>query len=85
MLHQNNIAIKTPLRCVLFASWRLPIISDYCKSPEPYELFFEPLLHFDFHNSKLRNESMVNRAVDANYKLVTEIFPFKKCVEEAVH
>ncbi|MCP3684954.1 MAG: hypothetical protein GY861_20015 [bacterium] len=84
MLHQNNIAIKTPLRCVLFASWRLPIIADFTITPEPYQIFMEPLLHFDPNNSELSNDRLVKDVVEFNYQLVSQKFPFRKCVEEAI-
>lgn len=83
MLHQNPMAIMTPLRAVMFASYRLPIIADYCKASSPYAFFFEPLLHFNLNKSELQDEERVKEAVKLNYEIVTTR-TFRKCVEEAV-
>jgi hypothetical protein len=82
-LHQNSLACISPQRFMLFASFSLPIITDYVQNPFPYEVFQDGLVHFDPRKSSVMNDSMRRNAVEYNYYLVTDKHSFKKEVDRA--
>jgi len=60
--HQDEMPIIEPLRYVLFACWKLPMLAEFSQDFFPYA----PL------------------NAQENYKLMTEKYTFRKCVEGAV-
>ena len=83
-LHQNSLACISPQRFMLFASYCLPIITDYCGDPSPYMVFQDALIHFDPRKSSVMNKEMRREAVEYNYYLVTEKCTFRKEVDRRV-
>lgn len=80
-LHQFAMPFIAPQRFTMFASYRLPIISDYCAKPKPYQILMGPLIHFNPKESILANEENVREIVEYNYKLVAEDRTFRKEVD----
>lgn len=81
MLHQTPHAIMTPLRAVLYACWRLPIVAEYVVDSYPY--IFIP---YDPELTALRSysEDAIQELVDFNYRIATKEFTFKACIEAAL-
>ncbi len=70
-LHQDNLLLLEPLRYVLFACWKLPIVAEKCHRHYPYHVY--PL-------------DEICRATDwqTNYDLMTRHLTFRSCVEAAL-
>ena len=83
-IHQNPLASLAPQRFMIFASYKLPIITDVCENPWPYMVFQDALIHFDPRQTSVMNREWAKRQTDWNYKLVTVQNRFKKCVDDAV-
>jgi len=83
-LHQFSLPVISPQRFVVFASYRLPIVTDYCAEPAPYHVFQDALVHFDPRKSSVMNHYLRENAVEANYKLVTKDRTFRNEVDKAV-
>lgn len=83
-LHQNSLACLSPQRFMIFASYRLPIITDYCVDPSPFVVFQDALIHWDPRKSSVMNDEIRTEAVEANYKMVTETHSFKAEVDRLV-
>lgn len=81
MLHQTPHPIMTPLRAVLYAVWKLPIIAEEVGDAYPYKF-----IPYDKDLSALRDlsEEDVINIVDFNYRIATENYPFKDCIEAAL-
>jgi hypothetical protein len=71
-LHQDETPIIEPLRYVLFACWKLPIVAEYSADYYPYKTY---------------NLEQIRIATDweTNYANMTEKYTFKTCVEAAVN
>lgn len=75
-LHQHdNDPSLNPLRAVLFACWKLPLIFEYVKDPHPF-------LAYSLSEVPEAMRDMRGYA-EQNYKLVTEDFEFRKVLEAA--
>jgi hypothetical protein len=81
MLHQTPHPIMTPLRAVLFACWRLPIVAEEVGDSYPYKF-----IGFDPELNELRSlsEEVLEEMVEYNYNMITRALPFRTCVESAV-
>lgn len=81
MLHQTPHPIMTPLRAVLYACWKLPIVAEHVGDPYPYTFIaYDPSLAA-LH---ALSESEIQSIVDFNYRIATEEFTFKACIEAAL-
>lgn len=81
MLHQTDHPIMTPLRAVLFACWKLPIIAEHVGVDYPYDFIpFDP----DLKAALSMSEKHVTDLVESNYAVATSQYTFKDCVERAV-
>ncbi len=83
-LHQFPMPFIAPQRFTLFASYKLPIVSDFCEASVPYKIFQEPLVHFNPKESVLLNDNIVRSMVRNNHRLVTQDATFKKEVLEGL-
>ncbi len=83
-LHQFPMPFIAPQRFLLFASYGLPILCDYCADPYPYKVFQDALIHFDPRETSVMNDQLRNGAVEFNYTLVRETMPFRDQVDDAV-
>ena len=81
-LHQFGVSFLNVQRLTLFASWKLPIISDYCVNPYPYKIFPDGLVHFDPRNTICGNRSVMREAAEYNHYLVTQLHTFKSEVDK---
>jgi len=81
-LHQFPVSFANSQRLTLFASWKLPIISDVIRDPYPYQTFPEGIIHFDPRNTICGDKSAMADSVDMNHFLVQHN-SFKRSVEEA--
>lgn len=81
MLHQTPHPIMTPLRAVLYACSRLPIVAEYVADTWPYQF-----IPYEENMATLQamDNGYVQDMVDNNYYMMTETLTFRKCVEEAV-
>jgi|SRR6185437_10010692 len=70
-LHQDTLPIIEPLRHVLFACWKLPLVAEPSHDPFPYRVY---------------GLDEIERATEweGNYHLMTEHLTFRKCVEAAL-
>lgn len=80
-LHQNPLPCLSPQRFMIFASYGLPIITDYCVNPEPFKVFQDAMIHFDPRNTSVSNEGLRWEAVAANYLMITGLRNFKAEVD----
>lgn len=81
MLHQTPHPIMTPLRAVLYACWKLPIVAEEVGDSYPYKFIqFDPDLDILGHHS----EETIQGMVDFNHRVATEEFTFKACIEAAL-
>lgn len=80
MLFQDDYAIMTPLRAILYASWKLPIVSENVGESFPYRF-----IPFDENLTNLAamSKSAVQETVEHN-SWAAAAFPFWKQVEEAL-
>jgi hypothetical protein len=69
---------------MIFASYRLPIITDYCADPAPFVVFQDALIHFDPRKSSVMNKELVEAAVGDNYRMITETHNFKAEVDRLI-
>lgn len=82
MLHQSPYPIMTPLRAVLFACWRLPIIAETVGDSYPYKFIgFDP----ELNEIRSLSEEVIKEMVEDNYNIATKILPFRACVESVVY
>lgn len=81
MLHQTPHPIMTPLRAVLYACYKLPIVAELVGDSYPYKF-----IPFDEDLEVLRSysEAEIQELVDFNYRVATEEFTFKACIEAAL-
>ncbi len=79
MLHQSDYPIMTPLRAVLFACWRLPIVAEQVGNDYPYKF-----IGYDPELNELRSmgEEEIEAMVGHNYRTATDAMTFRACVEE---
>lgn len=81
MFHQTPHPIMTPLRAVLYACWKLPIVSEAVGDTYPYRFIpYDPELEVLSSYS----DAAVQGLVDFNYRIATEEFTFKACIEAAL-
>ena len=80
-LHQNPLPCISPQRFMVFASYCLPIITDFCENPYPYHVFNDALIHFDPRKTSVSNELLRNTATEYNRYMVTVKHNFKAEVE----
>jgi hypothetical protein len=83
-LHQGQMPVITPQRFMFFASYSLPILTDYCGDPSPYMVFQDALNHFEPSKTSVANKELREEAVRHNYDLVTRRQTFKSEVDKAV-
>ena len=83
-LHQTPLPTIAPQRFLLFASYGLPIVSDYCADPTPFAVFQDAMIHFDPRLSSLMNRRLRDEAIKYNYNLITKERTFRKEVERLV-
>lgn len=76
-LQQLPFPVIAPQRFMLFASYGLPIVSDYCANPYPYKIFMDAMVHFDPRKSSIMNEKLRDEAVEYNFNLVRYEHTFK--------
>lgn len=81
MLHQTPHPIMTPLRAVLYACWKLPIIAEEVGDSYPY--MFIPY-DKDLEAVRKYNEADIQKIVEYNYKVATEEYTFRACIEAAL-
>lgn len=74
-MHQDEEPVIEPLRFMLYACWKLPLVVEHSVDYFPYEVV--PLSSF----SRDRDYSGM---VEANYERVVINHPFRKCVLEAL-
>lgn len=81
MLHQTPHAIMTPLRAVLYACWKLPIVAEGVGDTYPYKF-----IPYDEDLEILRSysEQEIQELINFNYRIATEEFTFKACIEAAL-
>lgn len=81
MLHQTPHAIMTPLRAVLYACWKLPIVAETVGDSYPYKF-----IPYDEDLEVLRSysEQDIKELIEFNYRIATEEFTFKACIEAAL-
>jgi len=72
-LHQNPVPALSPQRMTLYACRKLPIVIEEC-NPYPYKVV--KLKDFTGKDYK--------ELAEENFKLFTETYTFKKCVERAI-
>jgi hypothetical protein len=80
-LHQHpkdskDPACIEPLRAVLFACWKLPLIFEYCHDPYPYQTY--SLAEVEKAIVDERN------TVEENYRVMTQELTFRHCIESAI-
>ncbi len=81
MLHQTPHPIMTPLRAVLYACWKLPIVAEAVGDSYPYKFIqYDP----DLDILGLHSNETIQGLVDFNYRIATEEFTFKACIEAAL-
>lgn len=83
-LHQGEMPVITPQRFMIFASYSLPILTEYCADPSPYIVFQDGLNHFQPHKTAVGNKMLRDGAIAHNYELVTHWKTFKSEVDAAV-
>lgn len=81
MLFQDDYKIMTPLRAVLYACWKLPIVAEHVGDTYPYRFipFDHGLVNYNAYSS-----GDIQEIVDENYEMVTETKPFWLEVENAL-
>lgn len=82
-LHQGEMPVITPQRFMIFASYCLPILTEYCADPSPYIVFQDALNHFQPHKTAVGNKRLRDEAIAWNYALVTKRQTFKSEVDKA--
>ncbi len=82
-LHQFNVPFISPQRFLLFASWGLPIVCDYCRNEYPYMVSKAALVHFNPRETGVADRKACSDMVAYNYDTVVRKMPFKECVDEA--
>lgn len=82
MLHQSDYPILEPLRAVLFACSRMPIVCEYVADSYPYK--FIPY-EDDLKTLSAMSRSFVLDMMEDNYAMVAETHTFRRCVDETVH
>lgn len=83
-LHQGHLPVITPQRFMFFASYSLPILTEYCADPSPYMVFQDALNHFEPSKTSVANKMLRDKAVAHNYELVTQRQTFRSEVDGAV-
>lgn len=80
-LHQNSFPCLSPQRFMIFASYGLPIVTDYCADPYPFSVFQDGLVHWNPRKSSVMNKEIRDEAIQRNYRLVTGSMSFRAEVE----
>jgi hypothetical protein len=81
MLHQTPHPIMTPLRAVLFACWKLPIIAEHVGDAFPYKFIpYEP----DLKTLRSMTEKEIEEHVQHNHFVATRSMDFRRMVINAV-
>ena len=81
MLHQTDHPIMTPLRAVLFASWRLPIIAEAHGDSYPYQFIpYDP----ELNSLTDCTQEQIAAMVAHNYKAVTKTHTFRGSILKAM-
>jgi len=83
-LHQGEMPVITPQRFMIFASYCLPILTEYCADPSPYIVFQDALNHFQPGTTSVSNKMLRDEAIQHNYDLVTRRQNFRAEVDKAV-
>lgn len=83
-LHQNPLPCLSPQRFMIFASYRLPIITDFCENPSPFRVFQDALIQFDPKKSSVMHKETREGAVDYNYRMITDTRSFRAEVDGLV-
>lgn len=83
-LHQGEMPVITPQRFMIFASYCLPILTEFCADPSPYIVFQDALNHFQPHKTAVGNKMLRDEAIAHNYDLVTRRQTFRSEVDKAV-
>lgn len=83
-LHQNPLPCLSPQRFMIFASYKLPIITDYCADPYPFVVFQDALSHYDPRRTRVSNLELRTEAIETNYKMITETHSFKAEVDRLI-
>jgi hypothetical protein len=83
-LQQFPAPFIAPQRFTLFASYGLPIISDYCADPGPFYVFQDALIHWDPRETSVMHDGLRKEAVEHNFNLVREKMTFRSQVDLAV-
>ncbi len=82
-LHQGEMPVITPQRFMIYASYSLPILTEYCANPSPYIVFQDAMNHFQPHKTAVGNKMLRDQAIAHNYELVTKRQTFKSEVDYA--
>ncbi len=81
MLHQTPHPIMTPLRAVLFACWKLPIVAEHVSDSYPYVFTaFDEAGQIAF----AQPQAVMEAHVEFNHRVATEEFTFRACIEAAL-
>ncbi len=83
-LHQGEMPVITPQRFMIFASYCLPILTEFCADPSPYVVFQDAMNHFDPRKTSVANKMLRDEAIAWNYDLVTRRQTLKSEVDKAV-
>ena len=82
-LQQQNTPFMAPQRLMLYASWELPILTDYIKDEFPYKTFPEGLIHYNPKDTICGRRENIQGAIEWN-KHLCHTRTFKQSVEDAV-
>lgn len=80
-LHQNSLPCLSPQRFMVFASYGIPIVTDYCADPYPFWVFQDGLIHWDPRKSSVSHFETRRDAISMNRRLITTEFSFKAEVD----
>lgn len=83
-LQQFPMPFIAPQRFTLFASYGLPILSDYCADPYPFVIFQDALIHWDPRETSVMHEGLRKEAVEHNFNLVREKLTFRSQIDLTV-
>lgn len=90
-IHQDNFQFIEPIRFLLAALYELPIVTEFCLDPYPYEV-----IDIGMYGSGMKHVTFLDRMEDVlddyntseiiaikqeNYKLMTEEYTFRSAVE----
>lgn len=83
-LQQFPMPFIAPQRFTLFASYGLPILSDYCANPDPFYVFQDALIHWDPRETSVMHDGLRREATEYNFNLVREKMTFRSQMDLAV-